>query len=336
MDRNNLCPELHYRQTADGVMLTACYGIDGRIFLPDRIEGKPVTSIAPYTFSYGSTGKTGAETAKGGSRGDCVWLSPEARLASGRKRLAAEEVIEIHLPRHIREIGNYAFYRCRNMRKLTFHDALPGIGGGALTGCRFQEVEIYFHNGYQSALKSILDEIRFAMSVKFHNMDSSGEPDEWEVLFPEHYEEAVENTPARLLYTSHHGAGGYYRQCFYERELDYDKYDRLLPRAVAEEEEETVVRLAFLRLAFPYRLSQAAAEVYRAYLREHMETAVKWIVDSEDAAKLAFLSENHYWTRESLDFGIEYAEQAGQTGLLGVMMDERHKRFPGGKKLFEL
>lgn len=83
--------------------------------------------------------------------------------------------------------------------------------------------------------------------------------DEWlqevRILFPEHYEEAVENTPARILETRHHGAGGYYRQCFYNRELDYKKYDEMFYHTVAEDTEETAVELALDRLRFPEELS---------------------------------------------------------------------------------
>ena len=39
------------------------------------------------------------------------------------------------------------------------------------------------------------------------------------LVFPEHYEEAVENTPARILFTQHHGSGNNYRQCFYNKEM---------------------------------------------------------------------------------------------------------------------
>ena len=71
-----------------------------------------------------------------------------------------------------------------------------------------------------SALKSILDEIRFAIHARLYYDREDGMTETADLLFPEHYEEAVENTPARILYTSHHGAGGYYRQCFYDRKLD--------------------------------------------------------------------------------------------------------------------
>ena len=84
-----------------------------------------------------------------------------AEALSGLHRLNMEAVTEIRLPRGVREIGRYAFYRCRNLRKLVLSDALREIGGGALTGCRIREVEIHFANGEQSALPSILDEMRY-------------------------------------------------------------------------------------------------------------------------------------------------------------------------------
>lgn len=334
MHYTNIPPELHYRRTSQGITLTACYGLDGCIYLPDEIEGEAITAIAPYTFSSRLNGVFGADV----NTSDCdfIWTSPDAHLASGRRRLGAEDIIEVHLPRYIREIGNYAFYRCRNMRKLTLHDTLPSIGGGALTGCRFQEVEIYLHNGGQSALKSILEEIWFAVHVRFHHLDSEGVEEISEILFPEHYEEAVENTPARILYTSHHGAGGYYRQCFYNRELDYKKYDELLPWAIAEEEEDTVVRLSLLRLVYPYKLSELAKKDYMAYVRGHIEAAVKILIEEEDTEKLAFLSAGDYWTEDVLDYGIEYAGRIKKTGVLSMLMDEKHKRFPKKRKSFEL
>lgn len=48
---------------------------------------------------------------------------------SGRTDL--EEVI---LPETVRKIGRYAFYNCRNLRKITFFSQIQDIGCGAFTG----------------------------------------------------------------------------------------------------------------------------------------------------------------------------------------------------------
>ena len=320
-----ICPEIHYKKNESEVTVTSCYGVDGAIWLPDEIDGLPVTAIAPYAFSSGEE-----------DEGVLVWTSDEAALAAQRKRLKEADVLEVHLPRYVREIGRYAFYRCRNMKKFSMHDELLDIGGGALNGCRFQEVEIYFHRGERSAFQSVVEEIRFAIHAVLCYEREDGTEEISEIIFPEHYEEAVENTPARILYTSHHGAGGYYRQCFYDRKLDYKKYDELLPRAVAEEDAHVVVKLALARLVYPYQLSQGAKEAYEGYIKSHMQVTAEFLVDEEAWEKLHFLSDCDFWAEDTLEYAIEYAGKQKKTDMLSVLMDEKHRRFPKKKKTFEL
>lgn len=340
----NTCLRLHYQKTEQGITLTACYGVDGRIVLPDKIvcggESYPITAIAPYAFAE-----------KELSSDDFVWEDPELMEIRDIRHLKTTDLEEIRLPQDIREIGRYAFYRCRHLKKLTLSDGILDIGGGALTGCRLDEVEIHFHHGEQSALKSIVDEVRFSIHARLYYYGSGEEvqdvspaPEEGkcknvqiaDVLFPEHYEEAVENTPARILYTNHHGAGGYYRQCFYNRELDYKKYDSLLRWAIAEETEEVVVRLSMGRLKYPYKLSESAREDYLAYIREHEETAVKLFVTEEDVDGIRFLSEEKLWTEEALRVGIDAASELGKTEIAGLLMEEKHKNGSRRKRTFEL
>ena len=45
------CPKICYQKKEDGLTVTACYGIDGQIYLPDELAGEPITAIAPYAFS---------------------------------------------------------------------------------------------------------------------------------------------------------------------------------------------------------------------------------------------------------------------------------------------
>lgn len=318
---SQLCPKICYQEKDGGLILTACYGVDGQIYLPDEIHGKPIISIAPYAFSDREP-----------SAEDLCWISEEAESFLDLHRLKKEEVTEIRLPEGVREIGRYAFYRCRNLRKLILSDSLREIGGGALTGCHIREVELWFLKGEQSALSSILDEMRYSILARLYYREDKMA----QVLFPEHYEEAVENTPARILYTSHHGAGGYYRQCFYARVLDYQKYDALLPRAVAEEAEETVIHLVLGRLKHPYRLSEKAAESYGDYLTEHLETAARILVAEEDMEGLRFLSEKDLWTRQSLSAALEQAADLKKTEIIAFLTEEKASKFRAAKKSFEL
>ena len=66
----------------------------------------------------------------------------------------------------VKEVGRYAFYRCRKPeKKLILGNQLLDMGGGALTGCRLEEVEIYFREGKKSCLKSIVEEMRYQIRV---------------------------------------------------------------------------------------------------------------------------------------------------------------------------
>lgn len=325
MSWERICPEIHYRKSEKGICVTSCFGIDGDIFLPDLIDGEAVTGIAPYAFSQCDLEKD-----------DLIWLSNEGQFLTDKKRLIESEVTTVRLPEGITDIGRYAFYRCRNLRKLVFSDGILQIGGGALNGCRLSELEIYCNNGKKSALKSVLEEVRYEIYVRIFYRKEDGTTEISEVLFPEHYEEAVENTPARILYTSHHGAGGYYRQCFYDRELDYQKYDQLFVRAVTEETEETVIRLAVGRLRFPVALSLQAKETYERYVKDHMEEAMQMYVKNGGKAQLEFLARSPYASKGAFEQAIDCAGALGKAELLSVLMEEKRKKFPGRKKMFEL
>ena len=315
----NICPQIRYQKTEKGLVITACYGNDGHVVLPDEIDGQPVVAIAPYTFSDCDL-----------SNSDLIYRSRETEMFDDMKRLKTTDVLSVRLPKRLVEVGRYAFYRCRNLKKLELSDGIREIGGGALTGCRgIREVEIHFYEGEQSALKSILDEVRFSIHCTLHYKSELVE-----ILFPEHYEEAVENTPARNLSTAHHGSGGDYRQCFYNWELDYKKYDELLPRAMAEETVDVVASMAFYRLRYPFKLSENAKNTYLTYIENNQTELIGYLIEKEERENLNDLLLCSV-TEETLEAGIEYAQRTGKTEILSVLMDEKYRRFPKKKKTFD-
>ena len=202
--------------------------------------------------------------------------------------------------------------------------------------CRPGQVEIHLRRGEASALKSIVEEVRFAIRATLHYHQEDGRVETAQVLFPEHYEEAVENTPARILYTSHHGSGGYYRQCFYERKLDFAKYDARLPWAVADETPETVAELALKRLRFPVGLSDRARESYEGFLRDEGAAAARFLIGEEDTEGIKFLLKRELLDGPALEAGIQAALDSGKTALVSLLMEERGRRFPRKQKTFEL
>lgn len=81
------CPKICYQKKEDGLTVTACYGIDGQIYLPDELRGEPITAIAPYAFSDREP-----------EEGDLCWMEEGAEALSGLHRLNMEAVTEIRLP----------------------------------------------------------------------------------------------------------------------------------------------------------------------------------------------------------------------------------------------
>ena len=129
---NLITAEIRYKMTSKGMMITEYYGADSCVVLPDEIEGETVTALGDYAFARNL------------------------------------EVEEIWLPEALKEVGRYAFYRCRNLKKLILGNQLLDMGGGALTGCHLEEVEIYFREGKKSCLKSIVEEMRYQIRVSLY------------------------------------------------------------------------------------------------------------------------------------------------------------------------
>lgn len=288
-----------WEKREQGIYLTGYSGEDEELILPDEIEGEPVTGIGAYAF-------------------------------------ARTKITMVWLPLYLREVERYAFYRCKELGKLILSDSLPEIGGGALSGCQVRQVEMELMEGEKSCLKSILDEIRFGIKARlFYHLD--GKEQEVRILFPEHYEEAVENTPARILVTHHHGAGGYYRQCFYDRKLDYKKYDEIFFRAEAEEAPAVTAELSLNRLRFPFGLSESARASYEGYMKEHLTDAADVLFEADDSEGIRFLLRQPYWTGEAMEHALEKAAARGETELFSFLMEEKRRLFQREKKQrFEL
>lgn len=286
-------------QESQQVQVAGCEELTGDVVIPKEVEGHPVTGMAPYAFSAG-------------------------------------KISSLRLPKSMEKAGKYVFYRCFSLKKLCFSDAFMDIGAGAFTGCRLQELEIDFYRGERSCLKFIADEIRYALwvTMRYHRPD--GRIDIAKVVFPEHYEEAVENTPARIVETHYHGVGGYYRQSFYNKELNYKEYDSLFPLALAQEEEDILIDIAAYRLQFPYQLKQAAKEAYRDYLMKHMEKAGQQYVVREDMSMLRFFGQEKLWNEEAMDQAIEKASEEKKLEALSLLMDEKRRLFPKKRKIFDL
>ena len=322
--------KIYYREKSGGVEILRCFGIEGRVEIPGMIEDKLVVSAASYAFSSHMDEKEELKNA-------CLWEMSDG-LGFGREEhvLAGNDVEEIVFPHTLKEIGRYIFYGCGNLKKLEFSDSLMQIGCGAFTGCHaLEKLTVHMRQGKKSGVKEMLGEMWQRIDVNFlyeYEEDSIEKPDmmyrrenksEARLVFPEHYDEAVENTPARILYTEYHGSGSNYRQCFYDKELNYQEYDRLFEMAVAMDKLEVLVDMSFGRLEFPYGLTGNARENYREYIRKNLEDIAEYLVKQEDMHRLEMISSQKLWTLKGIDSALDCASQRKETEVSAFLMNER-------------
>ena len=322
--------KIYYREKSGGIEILRCFGMEGRVEIPGMIENKLVISAAPYAFSSHMDEKEELKNAS-------LWEVSDG-LGFGREEhvLAGNDVEEIVFPHALKEIGRYIFYGCGNLKKLEFSDSLMQIGCGAFTGCHaLEKLTVHMRQGKKSGVKEMLGEMWQRIDVSFryeHEEDSIEKPDmmyrrenksEARLVFPEHYDEAVENTPARILYTEYHGSGSNYRQCFYDKELNYQEYDRLFEMAVAMDKLEVLVDMSFGRLEFPYELTGKARENYREYIRKNLGDIAEYLVKQDDMHRLEVISSQKLWTLEGIDSALDCASKRKETEVSAFLMNER-------------
>ena len=305
--------KIYYREKSGGIEILRCYGIAPRVEIPEMINEKIVISAAPYAFSCHMDEN---EELKNSS----VWEFKDG-FGFGREEhvLAGNEVEEIVLPDSLREIGRYIFYGCGNLKKLEFSDSLMQIGCGAFTGCHaLEKLTVHMKQGKKSGVKEMLGEMWQRIDVTFLYEDKKAR-----LVFPEHYDEAVENTPARILYTEYHGSGSNYRQCFYNKELNYQEYDKLFEMAVVMDKLEVLVDMSFGRLEFPYELTEKARIEYRGYISKNLREIAVYLVKQEDIHRLEVISAQKLWTLEGIDAALDSATQRKESEISAFLMNER-------------
>lgn len=327
--------EIYYKERKEGLEVFRVHAAGGVLKLPGKLPAGPVYAVAPYGFS---------------DRGD----EDETRLScyrtedrEGEENLPCRgrALREIHLPAGVERIGNYAFYGCRNLSLFHGTDSIVHMGSGVFTGCRLSRVQMDFYQGEKSCLKEILTEIRYQVTAELYCR--AGEKRGMaKVVFPEYYADAVENTPARIVETHYYGSGGDYRECFYRRELDFGKYDRMFPLSEARDEEEVTLNLALARLLWPWKLQEKARSQYRDYLREHTDAvtglALRQMksreepVVAESREILGLMCREGLLEGPALEEALMRVAEAEEPELLGILMEYRQKQTGGKKKTFEL
>lgn len=342
-----------YERKGNSAVIRRCFSRDTKAAVPEMLDGLPVTELAPYAFSaHLDQQMLEQELAAGKVQVSRSILVPETEegLTSFMRyqklqeaqipALCGERLEELELPGSLVRVGRYCFYNCDHLRHLTFTGHLTDWGSGVFTGCHhIREIGLLTDESGTSTLKEMLDEVHEALHLRWSNASGS----EAELMYPEFYEEGVENTPARILETHVHGSGMRYRNCFSGRKIDFIQYDRLFPYAVVQEPEELLVRLVCGRLRFPYALGGQAREQYEAYLLGNPQLFAGYFTGHRDMDGIRWYCEGPGAGHEPevlqfLDALTEFAGRAGFAEALGYAMEYRHvhEKKPVVKRRFEL
>ena len=287
------------------VCIIACY-VDGTcVEIPEEIEGYPVTELAPYTFSA-------SQTADG--------------------RIGGNRLEEVVLPRTVTRIGRYAFYNCKQLRRIEFWNGLADLGAGSFTGCHsVREIGLHFEGNRKSRLREFLLELPEEQMVEIFYEDGYAK-----VLFPEFYEENVENTPARNLSVDTHGSGMIYRNCIVSKEIDFKMYDERFPLALGREFNHTLFKLILQRLRVPYQLTESGKNRYIRHLKEFLKEAAEWVASEQMVEEMYLLEELCVETAEEMEWLIAAAGQYKEATVMSYLMDRKRKKFGVKRKVFEL
>lgn len=249
--------------------------------------------------------------------------------------LAESRVEELHLPPALQRIGAYAFYNCEALKRIYCYSRIRDLGTGMFAGAKGAEyLDFYQFEGETSYLKDMLAELRQTLRVRLHGA--------WEarLIFPEYFEESVENTPARILVIQTHGCGHRYRYCFDKRAFQFGAYDELFLHVQVQESEALVTELALGRMLYPCGLTAEHEAIYRTYLKEHWELSARLMIladkkkhdlsDNLDRGLLPWFVE-HYIDREAqVQKLVELARAVGSAEHVSWLMDFCHERFGPG------
>ncbi len=235
-----------YTRIKDEIRIDKIEDPEAVIYVPEQFEECPVTELSSYVLAHSA-------------------------------------VEEIHLPPYVRKIGAYGFYECEQLKRIYCYSRVLDLGAGLFAGVPAVEyLDITEFPGERSCLKEMLAELRQTLRVQLHQMPAAAsEAAEARLIFPEYYEDSVENTPARIVSIETHGCGHRYRYCFAGRVFQYRGYDELFPHVQVQEQEELVTELALGRLMYPRELSEKFQEHYLNYVREHWKTAGKLLIQAD-------------------------------------------------------
>lgn len=309
----------------DRITVLRAVTCDRRAALPDDLFGLPVTALGDHALAPGDRAVSG----------ETVRITCGPAPADDDRAWDNRALEDLRLPDSLERVGDYAFFNCVKLKTLRLRDTVRWWGGGALMNCRGLDT---FHLACAGQEGEVLAYAAGELSRELDVTLCYDDGRTARLLFPEYVEAYEENCPAHHFDYNIYGAGYGYHHCFYQKKLSIRDYDKLWQSMLAmEHDPDCALRLAWWRLRYPMELTDQAEADYLAHLRLHTAEAVRWLLAERDTAGLSFLLERMELDRKTLADGCALARDQQAPEALALLLEERHKRFPGGmEKAFDL
>ena len=284
---------------------------------------------------------------------------------AGNTFMHSHHLEEVHLPQHITRIGRLAFQGCEQLQKINLPaDDSYEIGIGAFTDCRglvddtglliIQNRLFAFHRDDDGSLVEVdipdtVTSVEYGVfndytwinitmpvhcpswpvlgrtrktahprsiisysgcSLSFRGKD--GEITAKVVLETNGEEESVEND--FIVSIRCRDSGGF----------DFEAYDRMFSKL---KQEYNRIRMALVRLRYPYELPEEMEEKYTAFLREHGSITGRILINEGDAETMHVLMQKKIFDPAVIPNLIEYAQILKKHDFTVSLLDYQNREF---------
>lgn len=232
---------------------------------------------------------------------------------------------ELVLPGSLRVIGSCAFYNCRRLRRLSAGAGELTMGSDVFLNCFALETLVIRARPEQATgLFALVACITEAVQALFW---PEGEARPLAGLWYPAYWEDIEETPAHILLHTFSGQGYHYRQCFLDGKFLPVEYDAIFPQGHDADDANIMAMLCFDRLRWPWSLSSAAAEHYRAFLAANTGRVLARLLKAQDMDGLRALLALDVFEKDAFAAGAALAAKADNASAAALLADAEHKKF---------
>ena len=302
-----------------------CVKLPGAVPAPEGEGQWPITELGDYCFSEKPRGLPGPEKIcryELAEDGKLCLTRAFGRDVSGKERysfdfdapaqddelhpICGNFLEEVTLPDSLRVIGSCTFYNCRRLRRLTAGTGELTMGSDVFLNCfALEDLIIRATPEQATGLFALVGSITEAVRALFWPV---GEAAPRAGLWYPAYWEDIEGTPAHILLHTFSGQGYHYRQCFLE--------NKLLVGAM----------LCVGRLRWPWRLSDAARDAYRDFLKTNTGRVLTRLLKAQDTEGIKALLALDVMDTDAFAEGAALAAKADNAEAAALLADAEHKK----------